>query len=52
MPGPNPIAQSATAPPAKRPFRKSPNQRRVVGRTVLWTVALSAMAFWIPHLVR
>jgi hypothetical protein len=46
------MAENAIAAPARRPFRKSPNQQRVVGRTVLWTVALSAMAFWIPHLVR
>jgi hypothetical protein len=59
VPGPNPTAdgaapspQATPSRPAKRPFRQSPNQQRLVGRTVVWTLALCGLAFWIPHVMR
>ncbi|MET0271511.1 MAG: hypothetical protein ABW360_00825 [Phenylobacterium sp.] len=45
------MTTSAPATP-RRSLRSSPNQRRVVGRTVFWTLALSGFAVWLPHLVR
>ncbi|WP_165842809.1 hypothetical protein [Phenylobacterium deserti] len=41
----------AGLPAAMRTFRHSPNRQRLAARTALWTVGLSAVAFWAPHLL-
>lgn len=47
---PTTVSTSAPAQP-RRPFRRSPNQRRVVGRTVFWALTLGGVAVWLPHLM-
>lgn len=48
MSGSQTLAPSS-ATPTKRPRRNSPNQRRVIGRTIMWTVLMGAAAVWLPH---